>query len=213
VFIKILKNSEVYTLFILHLGLILKKTMPGTKIYLILFAFLFANFSFGQDVIKQEKGFSPQIGSTFSMMKDLKRRVTNSVKNLSTQEVDFLLDEDANRIGAMIMHLAATEKFYQVYTFEGRGFNKAEEAKWQAALNLGEEGRSKFTDKPIRYYLDEWDDVRKESKRLLKSKDDKWFTEKVKGASMNNHWAWYHVMEHQANHMGQIRLIIKRIDI
>ena len=29
---------------------------------------------------------------------------------------------------------------------------------------------------------------------------------------MNNHWAWYHVMEHQANHMGQIRLIIKRME-
>lgn len=47
--------------------------------------------------------------------------------------------------------------------------------------------------------------------KLLKTKDDKWLNSKVKNSSMNNHWAWYHVMEHQANHMGQIRLVIKRI--
>jgi len=68
-----------------------------------------------------------------------------------------------------------------------------------------------FKNKPIRYYLDIWNNVRKETLRLLKTKDDKWFNANVKGSSMNNHWAWYHVMEHQANHMGQIRLIIKRV--
>lgn len=41
---------------------------------------------------------------------------------------------------------------------------------------------------------------------------DKWFNAKVRGSrNMNNHWAWYHVMEHQANHMGQIRLITGRM--
>ena len=66
-------------------------------------------------------------------------------------------------------------------------------------------------DKPITYYLGIWDEVREESLRLLKTKDDKWFAKNVKGSSMNNHWAWYHVMEHQANHMGQIRMILKRM--
>jgi uncharacterized damage-inducible protein DinB len=54
--------------------------------------------------------------------------------------------------------------------------------------------------------------VREETKRLLKKKDDKWFKRKVGNGTMNNHWAWYHVMEHQSNHMGQIRLILKRIN-
>jgi uncharacterized damage-inducible protein DinB len=63
----------------------------------------------------------------------------------------------------------------------------------------------------MEYYLKIWSDVRKETLRLLKTRDDQWFSAKVKGSSMNIHWALYHVMEHQANHMGQIRLIIKRI--
>lgn len=171
------------------------------------------NFSSAQNEIKVPRGFSPQIGTTVSMMQDLKRRVTNSVVNLDQEQTDFLLDEDANRIGALILHLAATEKYYQVYTFENRGFNEEEKEEWEVALNLGEEARTKLVNKPIDYYLEKWDEVRKESLRLLKKQDDEWFSSKVSESSnMNNHWAWYHVMEHQANHMGQIRLIIKRAE-
>lgn len=166
----------------------------------------------GQNNIEQVKGYSPQIGTTISMLDDLKRRVTSSVVKLSLEETDFLLDEDANRIGAMILHLAATEKYYQVYTFENRGFNQEEKKQWDTALNLGANARKSIKNRPIKEYLDIWDEVRQETLRLLKTKDDKWFGSKVKGSNMNNHWAWYHVMEHQANHMGQIRMINKRIN-
>ena len=177
---------------------------------LIVIFILSSLFINGQNIIKTPKGYSPQIGTTVSMLQDLKRRVTNSVQNLTIKETDFLLDENANRIGAMILHLAATEKYYQLYTFENRGFNK-DEKMWEAALNLGKDAREKLKNKPVKYYLDIWNDVRNKTLELLKTKDDKWFNAMVKRSNMNNYWAWYHVMEHQANHMGQIRLIIKRI--
>ncbi len=161
--------------------------------------------------IKAVKGFSPHIGVTVSMLEDLKSRVTRSVQNLTVEETDFLLDEEANRIGALILHLAATEKYYQVYTFEGEVYSEEEQRMFDIAMNLGETARAEFVNKPIQYYLDIWDEVRSNTLRLLKTKDDKWFKANVKNSSMNNHWAWYHVMEHQANHMGQIRLIIKRM--
>jgi len=166
---------------------------------------------YGQ-TIKPVKGYSPQIGATVAMLEDLKKRITRSVGRLDAAGTDFLLDEESNRIGAMILHLAATEKYYQVYTFENRSYTKAEAAKWDMAQNLGAPARKAFVGEPARYYLDLWDEVRAETLRLLKTKDDKWFAEKVKGSNMNNHWAWYHVMEHQANHMGQIRMIQKRIE-
>ncbi len=178
----------------------------------IIFSVLFyVKVSSAQNTIQVKKGYSSQIGTTVSMLEDLKSRVTRSVQNLNQDETDFLLDAQANRVGALILHLAATERYYQVYTFENRGFNKEEAKKWQAALSLGSVARSRFTNKPISYYLNLWNDVRSETLQLLKTKDDKWFSKKVNGSSMNNHWAWYHVMEHQANHMGQIRLITKRI--
>lgn len=187
------------------------KTVKLSSLGILLLAFLNTSTIQAQNRIETIKGYSPQIGTTLSMMDDLKRRVTSSVIELNQEETDFLLDEDANRIGAMIMHLAATEKYYQLFTFENRGFNKEERKKWNTALSLGQSGRDALKGKPIDYYLDIWNEVRAETKRLLKTKDDTWFDAKVKGSSMNNHWAWYHVMEHQANHMGQIRLIVKRI--
>lgn len=167
--------------------------------------------STGQNTIKTEPGYTPHIGVVVSMLDDLKRRVTSSVVNLDQREIDFLLDENANRIGAMILHLAATEVYYQKYTMENRGFNQEERAEWDVALSLGAPARNSIKDQPIQYYLAIWDQVRQETRSLLKKKDDSWFAESSRGSSMNNHWAWYHVMEHQANHMGQIRLILSRI--
>ena len=165
-----------------------------------------------QQVINPARGYSPQIGAVISMMEDLKRRVTNSVQNLNQEQTDFLLDSLANRTGAIILHLAAVEKYYQVYTFENRGLNKDERKTWAIAMDLGQPARDSIKNRPIGYYLDIWNEVRKETLKLLKEKDDKWFRKKVQNSNMNNHWAWYHVMEHQANHMGQIRLVLGRFD-
>jgi len=182
------------------------------KIIICISILFISHLSISAQEIKAPDGYSPQIGTTVSMLEDLKDRVTSSVANLTLEETDFLLDENANRIGALILHLAATEKYYQIYTFEERSYNRLESAEWDLPQNLGERARKELTGKPIQYYLDIWDEVRKETLRVLKTKDDKWFESRVKGSSMNNHWAWYHVMEHQANHMGQIRFFIKRMD-
>lgn len=165
----------------------------------------------GQLTIQPLPGYSEHIGFTVGMLEDLKGRVTQSVKGLTMEEADFLLDEDANRIGALILHLAATEKYYQVYTFENRQFNEEESKIWGVPLKLGQKAREVLKGKSVSYYLDICNEVRKETLTLLGNKDDEWFNTIIPGNAMNNHWAWYHVMEHQANHMGQIRLIINRL--
>ncbi|MFD1063845.1 DinB family protein [Winogradskyella litorisediminis] len=167
------------------------------------------SISYSQYDVKPPKGYTQDIGNMVSMLDGLKERVTQIVENMDQKSTDFLLDEDANTPGAMIYHLAATEKYYQVYTFEGRQFNAEEQEKWGTALSLGEKAREEFVGKPISYYLMIYDEVRAKTKELLKTKDDKWFAKNNNGVT--NHWAWYHVMEHQANHMGQLALISKRI--
>ncbi|RZN82599.1 MAG: DUF664 domain-containing protein [Winogradskyella sp.] len=178
------------------------------SIFSILFVCLFT-ISNAQYDVKPPKGYSNDIGNMISMLDNLKGRVERIVKNMDQDATDFLLDENANTPGAMIFHLAATEVYYQIYTLEGRQFNKEEEAKWGTALSLGEKARTEFKEKPIKYYLDIFDEVRKKTKKLLKEKDDDWFA--MKNGGMTNHWAWFHVMEHQANHMGQLAMISKRI--
>jgi len=175
----------------------------------LLITFLSTSCVFAQNEIKAPKGYTNDIGNMISMLDNLKQRVERNVANLDQEGTDFLLDENSNSPGAIIYHLAATEAYYQVYTFEERGFNDEEKVKWETALNLGDKARKEFKNKPIQYYIDLYDEVREKTKELLKTKDDKWF--KKKKGNMSMHWAWFHVMEHQANHMGQLALITKRI--
>lgn len=157
------------------------------------------------------EGASPQIGAMISMLEDLKRRVENTVKNMSKYEVDYLLDKDANRIGALVMHLAAAEAYYQVFTFENREFNAEEEKKWGAALALDQGGRDDFKGHDIQYYLDIYNAVREKTISELKKRDDAWFAEVQKKYEISNQYCWFHVMEHQSSHLGQILFLKKRI--
>jgi len=162
-------------------------------------------------VIEPPKGYSHDIGNMVAMLDDIKGRIYRLTSSMNQEQLDFLLDDKANRIGAMILHLAATEAFYQVYTFENREFNESEEARWMKGLMLGEDAREEYKGKPISHYFEIWDEVREQTKALLKEKDDIWFASKAAGTEMNNYWAWFHVMEHQSNHMGQIALLRSRL--
>ena len=183
--------------------------MKKSIILLALVTFVSTSICVAQYKIEPPKDYSQDIGNMISMLDNLKERVERNVRNLDVEGTDFLLDDNANSPGAIIYHLAATEAYYQVYTFEGRQFNAEEEKKWGTALSLGEAARKEFKGKPIDYYIKIYDEVRAKTKALLKEKDDKWFAKK--NGAMTNHWAWFHVMEHQANHMGQLALITKRI--
>jgi hypothetical protein len=177
-----------------------------------LLALFVVSFSIhAQNMIGPEEGFSPEIGTMVSMLNDLSNRVEYTVKDLSTEELDFLMDDKANRIGSLIMHLAATEAFYQVYTFENREFNKEEAKQWQVAMNLGDEAREEYQGHDVNYYLDIYKELRQKTLDLMKEKDDAWFASIPEGYNMNNHWAWFHVMEHQSSHLGQILLLKKRL--
>ena len=62
------------------------------------------------------------------MMAFMRDQVLRSVKNMSQQDLDFLLDAKANTIGALLVHLAAIESFFQMNTFEGKSGDKLPEA-------------------------------------------------------------------------------------
>jgi hypothetical protein len=177
------------------------------------FALLFVGSGMKPEItsIGDVEGASPQIASMISMLEDLKQRVESRVKNMTPYQLDHLHDDEANRIGALIMHLAAAEKFYQVFTFEGRMFNEEEKKKWDTALNLDQGGRDEFKGHDVQYYLDIYNEVRAKTIEELKKRDDKWFKEIQPAYGWTNHYCWFHVMEHQSSHLGQILFLAKRI--
>lgn len=161
-------------------------------------------------------GYSPQIGTLVTMLNYNRATIISLVKNLKVDQLDFLLDPQANTIGGLLMHLAATEYFYQRNSFEGKQELSTEEQKtWGPAMELGDLGRKEIKGKEVSYYLDILEKGRKKTLEEFKKKDDKWllavdpvWSEKEK---LNTYWKWFHVCEHESNHRGQISFLKSRL--
>jgi len=151
------------------------------------------------------------------MMAFMRWQVLNSVKGMSTKDLDFLLDEKANRIGALLLHLVAVEKFYQLNTFEGLGDDKIPETwkeQWGPAMELGEPGRKKIQGNTLDFYLSNLSESREKTLAEFRKRDDTWLmaVDKTSGwGPMNNYCKWFHVTEHEANHNGQIKFLKSRL--
>lgn len=91
-------------------------------------------------LISDIPGYPPQIGRLLSMMNYARHTTLEAVKDLSVDQLDYLLDSESNSIGALLLHYAAVEFAYQVATFEGRDLSEEELTIWGPALNLGDEG-------------------------------------------------------------------------
>jgi hypothetical protein len=168
-------------------------------------------------IVGPKKGYSPQIGTLVSEMAFMRSQVLNSVKGMSQQDLDFLLDAKANRIGALLLHLAAAEKFYQMNTFEGAAPGKMPEAwaeKWGMPMELGEPARKAIVGNNLDYYLNILSETREQTLAEFRKRDDAWFMtvdETWGWGPTNNYCKWFHVTEHEANHNGQIKLLKSRL--
>ncbi len=159
-------------------------------------------------------GFSPQVGTLVSMMNFMRPTVVRAVEGLSQEELDHFFDSEANTIGALLLHLAATEVFYQVNTFEGREFNDREVKQWRVAQNLGAAAREEIKGHSLDYYLSILEEVHEKTLTEFRKRDDEWLAETepfFSNQPTNNYCKWFHVVEHEAHHRGQIAWLAKRL--
>ena len=167
-------------------------------------------------IVGPQPGFSPEVGTLTSMLAFTRQQVLRNVKGLSQQNLDFLLDDKANTIGALLLHLAATETYYQLNTFDGMTWGSWPEdlkKKWDIPMNLGEPAQKAIKGNSLDYYLDALNQVREKSLAEFRKRDDKWLTTvvTVEGFSANNYAKWFHVAEHESNHDGQIKFLKRRL--
>jgi len=163
-------------------------------------------------------GYTNEISILVSMMNWMRDTVLREVSNSTTKELDFLLDDDSNSIGAMLMHLTATERYYQLNTFEEVKrkdvMYDVKDKMWDAASSLGDKGRETFKGLPASFYIDKMTEVREFTLNELKNQDDAWLYKSVPffgNQPTNNYCKWFHVVEHESNHNGQIRMVKKRV--
>lgn len=167
-------------------------------------------------IVGPQPGYTPEIGTLTSMLAFTRRQVLNNVKGLSQQDLDFLIDAKANTIGALLLHLAATETYYQLNCFDGMkwgSWSDEVKKKWDIPMNLGEPARTAIKGNSLDYYLDALHQVREKSLAEFRKRDDKWLARVVteEDFSANNYAKWFHVAEHESNHDGQIKFLKRRV--
>ena len=167
-------------------------------------------------IVGPQPGYTPEIGTLTSMLAFTREQVVHNVKGLSQQDLDFLLDAKANTIGALLLHLAATETYYQMNTFgemKWDSWSEETKKKWDIPMNLGEAARKAIKGNNLDYYLDALHQTREKSLAEFHKRDDKWLATVVTdgGFSANNYAKWFHVAEHESNHDGQIKFLKNRL--
>jgi hypothetical protein len=171
----------------------------------------------GVNIIGPKSGYAPQIGTMVSMLTWMRMVVLESVKGMSQKDLDYLFDKDANTIGALLLHLAATETYYGIHTFEGKAWDSWSDEikkKWDTPMELGEPARKAIKGNNLDYYLNILHETREHSLAELKKRDDAWLLSVDKDfpwGPTNNYCKWFHVCEHESNHNGQIKFLAKRL--
>jgi uncharacterized damage-inducible protein DinB len=189
---------------------------------------LWPAFAAGGEKVKKEdgsrpsvlgplEGYTPMVGTLVSMLTWMRRPFLRTVKNMSTADLDFLLDPKANTIGALLLHLAATETYYALHTFDGIAWGEWPESMkqtWEAPMMLGARARQEIKGKPLSFYLDALEASRARTLAGLKRRDDAWLMtvdDSWPWGPTNTFCKWFHVCEHESNHNGQMKLIARRL--
>jgi uncharacterized damage-inducible protein DinB len=165
-------------------------------------------------VVGEQPGYAPEVGRLVVMLSYVRRTTLKAAEGLTASQLDHLQDAESNSIGALLAHIAAIEMAYQCSTFDQRRLSPAEQARWGAALELGPRGRREIRGQDLAYYRTMLDEVRAHTLRELAGRDDAWLEETTPfwgGQPANNHFKWFHVLEDEINHRGQIRWLRRRL--
>jgi len=149
-----------------------------------------------------------EAGGLIDMLRYARGTTIKAVEGLTASQLDQRFDAESNSIGALLMHIAAVETWYQVNTF---GFAD-DAAKWEVWLDLGPASHEP-RNQPLDDYLATLASIRERTERELLARDDDWLlrVEPFGEREANNYWKWFHVCEDEINHRGQIRWLKKRL--
>jgi uncharacterized damage-inducible protein DinB len=157
-------------------------------------------------------GYTPTIGRLVAMITYARDTTLRAVEGLTRDQLDHLHDQRSNSIGALLAHIAAVERGFQLVTFEEREPTAAENDAWSAALKLGDKGRRDIRGHDLPHYVDKLQRIRESTLAALATRDDAWLEAPLRIApALNAHWAWFHVAEDEINHRGQIRWLRARL--
>jgi uncharacterized damage-inducible protein DinB len=155
------------------------------------------------------------VGALVSMLGYARNTTLSAVDSLTVADLQHRYDANANSIGAMLAHMAATEWYFLTSTLERRMPDASEWGDQGAALRLGPQAEAAVQGHDLAWHQARLGAIRERTLAGLKNVDDAWLSQEFELPWANqlatNLWAWFHVAEDELNHRGQIRWLRSRL--
>jgi len=165
--------------------------------------------------MRPSPGYTPMVGSLVAMLEYTRVTTLDSVADLTVADLDHQHDAKANPIGALLAHITAVEWVYTASTVGGPTPSDTDWAEWGPLLRLEPAVWDFARGRPVEWHVERLRAVRGRTLEGFRAFDDAWLEQPAtlswaRGAPTNL-WAWYHVMEDELNHRGQIRWLRSRL--
>lgn len=161
-------------------------------------------------ILLPRDGYTEHIGLLVAHIESVRNETIEMVKKLSTEELDFFVDERSNSIGTLLYHIATVEFYYQRLLFFQREATPVELEKYKYSFP-GNMNTRMIYGNDVSYYLEELTKVRSFTLKQLKNHDDEWlFLPNNVFNYMNHLYMIRHYVDDELCHQGQIKWIKKR---
>ena len=162
--------------------------------------------------LTRKKELTPRVGLLFSMMEKAREKLLDRVEDLTLEEMDYSpAGRRVETIGTLLLHIAAVE---WSWIFEDIGDTAMDYEKWKHAFPLRED-IDQLTKQGKEFYIKRLAKVRSEVFNWLKSIDDKELDRLIPlgDTDVSIEWILFHLIEHEAIHVGQISILSRMYDI
>ena len=160
-------------------------------------------------------GLSPGIGYYVSGMEEVREQVCKTIRDLSPEDVGRVPFLGANPLGAIVLHIGEAEWWWMQCVVSGHQLTDQDrQSPYWDVLNDPNGFQSKgFT---AEFCLEEIQRIRNQTRDLLFSRNDKdleqivSFERRGKTTEHSLRWILHHLIDHEAQHKGQI-LMLRRL--
>ena len=153
---------------------------------------------------------SLKIGHWLGQFLEVRNNLLDLLEKIPEEAIDFTPDErKIESIGTLLFHIAAIEWSWIFEDIDGKEF-KEEEWKYAFALRPSV-NIPQLTGKEKNYYIQKITRVREDVITRIQQMNDKDLDRIiiVDKRSVTIEWILYHIIEHEAIHLGQINLIYR----
>jgi len=166
-------------------------------------------------VLTPHPGLATGIGFYLSGMEEVRNQLNVAVKTVPDDLIGKPAFLGAHSIGGLVLHIGEAEWFWMQMVVSGHELNEEDQNApyWDVLDDLERVARTGYT---AEFCLQEIEKIRNQTRDVLFSYNDKdleriiSFTRKGETTEYNLRWILHHLIDHEAQHKGQI-FMLKRL--